>query len=138
MDYAASMKRFYEPTVINCLKSGTLLFMAVLLPTATGYFANWFLLTGVVALSAGTLLFSRSLARVGVDAMLVHLSQFNRAVAFLIILSALALHALALVGVTIIAVRLEMDISLVRTLASFALIAFLPVTIVGSAKILER
>lgn len=109
--------------------------MVVLVPWATTYLADWLLLIGVVALSVATIVFKRNLARVGYDAVLVHLSQFKQITAFLIMVMALAMHTIAFFGITIFAVRLELDINLVRTLAAFGLIAFLPVTVVVSAKL---
>ena len=125
----ANMERFYEPNMITCLKSGSLLFTAALVPTAIAYLADWLLLTGVAVIGTGALLISHNLACAGFNAMLVHLNQHSQLKALSCTFVAIVLNAVAFLALTIAGVNLESDVNLVRLIALFAAIAFLPLTV---------
>lgn len=128
--YAWLMERFYLSSITTCVKSGALLFVAGVLIVLAIRAAEWTVIGGVVAISVGAIVYGRSLARAGFDAMLVRLSQYSKAKALMITFGAIILNSLAYVAlVTIGFVGLDLTLDLARILALIAAVAFLPMSV---------
>ena len=126
------MKRFFEPNLMTCFKSGLFLFAAALAIIAAAYWSTLVLLTGIIAITAFAFIFGRSLAYAGLDTMLVKLSQFNRIKAVMMIALGIFVEMVLFVFAVPILVSLNdsLDIDLVRLISLAASVTFLPFTIV--------
>ncbi len=128
--YAWPMERFYLSSISTCLKSGALLFVAGVLIVLAIRAAEWTVIGGVAAISVGAIVYGRSLARAGFDAMLVRLSQYSKAKALMVMLGAIMLNGLAYVTLVAIGFAgLDLSLDLARILALIAAVAFLPTSV---------
>jgi len=100
----------------------------------TEYLAEAELFTGVITLIICALVYGRSLARAGFDAMWVRLTQYSMARGFMFVLSGVGIEILlALIAIAAIASNLtysDAAIDQMRLLSLAAIIAFLPFTVV--------
>lgn len=126
-----SMKRFYEPNLMTCLKSGCFLFAISLIIIATAFWSRWVLLTGVIGIMAFALIMGRSLARAGLDAMLVKLSQFHRLKGAALIGVAILFEGVLFVFAVPITIAAfdNINIEFVRLASLAAATAFLPLSV---------
>jgi len=128
--YSGPMERFYLTSIKTCIKSGSLLFVAGVLIVVAVRAAEWSVIGGVVAIVVGAVVYGRSLARAGFDAVLVRLSQYSRTKSLLILLGALLLNGFGYIALSVIGylgLGLELDLS--RIIALIAAIVFLPMSV---------
>ena len=124
------MERFYQTSIKTCIKSGGLLFVAGILIVLAVWAAEWSVIGGVVAIVIGAVVYSRSLARAGFDAMLVRLSQYTRTKTLLVFSGALLLNGFGYTALSIIGyLGLGLALDLSRIIALIAAIAFLPMSV---------
>ena len=95
---------------------------------ATAFWSQWTLLTGIIGIVAIALLMGHSLARAGLDAMLVKLSQFNRFKAIMLIGLTILFQGVLFVFAIPITITIfdGASIEFVRLTSLMAAIAFLP------------
>jgi len=124
------MERFYLTSIKTCIKSGGLLFVAGILIVVAVRAAEWSVIGGVVAIVVGAIVYGRSLARAGFDAVLVRLSQYSRTRSLLILLGALLLNGFGYIALSVIGyVGLGLELDLSRIMALIAAIVFLPMSV---------
>jgi len=124
------MERFYLTSIKTCIKSGGLLFVAGILIVFAVRAAEWSVIGGVVAIVIGAIVYGRSLARAGFDALLVRLSQYSRTKSLLILLGALLLNGFGYIALSVIGyLGLGLALDLSRIIALIAAIVFLPMSV---------
>ena len=122
------MKRFYEPNLMTCFKSGSFLFLVALAIIVTAFWSQTVFLTGMITIILLALVFGRTLAAAGLDAMLVRLSPFSKRKAlFLLGVSILfAFFAFVIIVPLMISLFGTLSIQFVRLSALAAATCYLP------------
>jgi hypothetical protein len=132
------MERFFLSSIGTCLKSGTLLFVAGILIVFALRLAEWTVVGGVITIAVGAVVYGRSLARAGFDAMLVRLSPFSRAKSVLLVFIAITFNAIGYVVLFAFGfVGLELDLDLARVLALIAAVAYLPASVLIATTLID-
>lgn len=100
--------------------------------------AEWTVVGGVITIVIGAVVYGRSLARAGLDAVLVRLSGTSRTKSFALISSAIALNTLGYIILTLFGfVGLDVEVELARVLALIAAIAYLPASVLIVAHVFD-